>query len=243
MARLMLINASMFSAPVKACSECPLRSSGRCPFVMRKVEAGTTLWSQGDIPQQVAFVREGLLSMQASGVNGTEVISAVRGARAMVGFEGLRSQPARASVETLVETELCVGDARDVRAWAGLDPATSDNRSPIPIASPLLNLALEELDRAALDLDLRSGPAVSRLARFLLASANLIASGRQAPFSKQHVAHLLGIRPETLSRCFKALQVAGCIESGRTIRLVDQVKLKAVAEGLELKEAHATTAD
>jgi CRP-like cAMP-binding protein len=209
---------------------------------MRKVEAGTTLWAQGDIPQQVAFVREGLLSMQASGVNGTEVISAVRGARSMVGFEGLRSQPARASVETLVETELCVGDARDVRSWAGLDPS-SDGRSPIPIASPLLNLALEELDRAALDLDLRSGPAVSRLARFLLASANLIASGRQAPFSKQHVAHLLGIRPETLSRCFKALQLAGCIESGRTIRLVDQAKLKAVAEGLELKEAHASTAD
>lgn len=208
---------------------------------MRKVEAGTTLWSQGDIPPQVAFVRDGLLSVQASGVNGAEVISAVRGARAMVGFEGLRSLPARASVETLVETELCVGDARDVRQWAGLD-TTSDARSPIPLASPLLNLALEELDRAALDLDLRSGPAVSRLARFLLASANLIASGRQAPFSKQHVAHLLGIRPETLSRCFKALQVAGCIESGRTIRLVDQVKLKAVAEGLELKEAHDATA-
>ncbi len=194
------------------------------------MEAGRNLWSQGEIPAQVVFVRDGLLSVQAQGQSGQEVLSAVRGPRSLVGFEALRSQPARASVDTLVETSVCVADAREVRTWAGLD---AEATAAMPLASSLLNLALEELDRAARDLDLRSGPAVSRLARFLLASANLIAAGRQAPFSKQHVAHLLGIRPETLSRCFKALQQAGCIDSGRAIRILDVDRLKGFAAGEE----------
>jgi CRP-like cAMP-binding protein len=200
------------------------------------MEAGRNLWTQGEIPSQVVFVRDGLLSMQAQGQSGQEVLSAVRGPRSLVGFEALRSQPARASVDTLVETSICVADAREVRSWAGLD---AENGGTMPLASSLLNLALEELERAAKDLDLRSGPAVSRLARFLLASANLIAAGRQAPFSKQHVAHLLGIRPETLSRCFKALQLAGCIDSGRAIRILNNERLKAFASGEEeLPAAH-----
>lgn len=98
-------------------------------------------------------------------------------------------------------------------------------------ATALLNLALDELDRTARDIDLRSGPSLARVARFLVASAQLIDAGRQAPFSKQHVAQLLGIRAETMSRCLKKLQTAGLIESGRTVTIRDAERLAEVARG------------
>lgn len=225
----------MLDQPVHECTECPLNSNGRCPFVTRKVNAGTPLWNQGDVPREVVFVKDGLLSITSSDSTGHEVMSAVRGPRALLGFEGLRVQPSRGAVDAITDAQLCTADASVVRQWAGLDATTSpqrDNASGTS-ASSLLSLALDELDRTARDLDLRSGPALARVARFLLASAKLIDAGRQAPFSKQHVAQLLGIRAETMSRCLKKLQTAGIIESGRTVKIRDAEKLAETARGAE----------
>lgn len=226
----------MLDLPVHECTECPLNSHGRCPFVTRKVNAGTALWNQGDVPREVVFVKDGLVSISSSDATGHEVMSAVRGPRSLLGFEGLRVQPSRGAVDAITDAHLCTADASVVRQWAGLDSTSSTQREAPATqtsATSLLSLALDELERTARDLDLRSGPALSRVARFLLASAKLIDAGRQAPFSKQHVAQLLGIRAETMSRCLKKLQTAGVIESGRTVKIRDAERLAETARGAE----------
>lgn len=223
----------MLENPVHECHDCPLNSGGRCPFVNRRIPAGTTLWSQGDVPREVVFVKDGLVSLTSNDATGHEVLSAVRGPRALLGFEALRNQPARGAVDALTDVQVCSAEPTTVRHWVGLaegavSPPTRDVSAS---ATTLLNLALDELDRTTRDIDLRSGPALSRVARFLLASSKLIDAGRQAPFSKQHVAQLLGIRAETMSRCLKKLQTAGLIESGRTVKIRDTERLAEVARG------------
>lgn len=224
--------SAMLENPVHECQECPLNSGGRCPFVNRRVAAGTTLWSQGDVPREVVFVKDGLVSLTSNDATGHEVLSAVRGPRALLGFEALRNQPARGAVDALTEVQVCSAEPTTVRHWVGLESqGTVPTRDVSASATTLLNLALDELDRTTRDIDLRSGPALSRVARFLLASSKLIDAGRQAPFSKQHVAQLLGIRAETMSRCLKKLQTAGLIESGRMVKIRDAERLAEVARG------------
>jgi CRP-like cAMP-binding protein len=223
----------MLENPVQACGDCPLNGGGRCPFVSRRIPAGTTLWNQGDVPRELVLVRDGLVSLTSTDATGHEVLSAVRGPRSLLGFEALRNQPARGAVDALTDVQACIAEPTTVRHWVGL----SEGGGPSPArdvsapATTLLNLALDELDRTTRDIDLRSGPALSRVARFLLASSMLIDAGRQAPFSKQHVARLLGIRAETMSRCLKKLQTAGLIESGRTVTIRDAERLAEVARG------------
>jgi CRP-like cAMP-binding protein len=224
----------MLDQPVHECSECPLNSNGRCPFVSRKLGAGSSIWGQGDVPREVVFVKEGLLSISSSDATGHEVMSAVRGPRTLLGFEALRIQPSRGAVDAITDATVCTADAALVRQWAGLDASANPQReNTASSAASLLQLALDELDRMVRDIDLRSGPALARVARFLVASAKLIDAGRQAPFSKQHVAQLLGIRAETMSRCLKKLQTAGLIESGRTVKIRDAERLAEVARGAE----------
>jgi CRP-like cAMP-binding protein len=228
------MGSSMLDQPVHECAECPLNANGRCVFVARKLSAGTAIWGQGDVPREVVFVKDGLLSITSSDSTGHEVMSAVRGPRSLLGFEGLRIQPSRGSVDAITDVQVCTADANMVRQWVGLDQTSQGQRDgSTSSATSLLSLALDELDRTARDIDLRSGPALARVARFLLASAKLIDAGRQAPFSKQHVAQLLGIRAETMSRCLKKLQTAGLIESGRAVRIRDTDRLGEVARGAE----------
>lgn len=162
------------------------------------------------------MVKSGLLAMSATDSAGQELGAAVRGPRSLLGFESLRGQQARASVEALTDTVVC-----------------TSARLPAS-ASALLQLTVDELLRAGRDGDLRSGSAVSRVARFVLDSGSLIASGQHAPFSKRHVAALLGLRPETMSRCLRALKNAGVIASDRDVRILDEPRLRELARGAPL---------
>ena len=90
---------------------------------------------------------------------------------------------------------------------------------------------VDEHSRNARDANLRTGPSLARLARFLLEFSKLVEGGRKAPFSKQHVARILGMRAETLSRCLRQLVDAGVVESGRQVRVRDGARLSAIARG------------
>lgn len=222
----------MLELPVASCPECPLGSSGRCAFVPRKVPAGTQLWPQGEVPPELVFVKSGLLASSATDAAGQELGAAVRGPRSLLGFEALRSQPSRAAVEALTDTVVCSATATTVKQHAGLNGSGFGESAEIAqSASALLQLTLDELLRVERDGDLRSGSALSRVARFVMSWGNLIASGQHAPFSKRHVATLLGLRPETLSRCFRALKAAGVISDGRDVRVLDAVRLEQFAKG------------
>lgn len=211
----------MFEQPVHTCHECALNGSGRCPFVSRKVKAGQTFWMQGDVPRELFFVKEGMVTLSSTEPSGTETLSTVRGPRALIGSEALQGRPSPVNVEALTDVTICAADTNTVQRWMG---------PPSPSAT-LLNLTLEELNRNARDLNFRSGPSLARVARFLLEYAKLIDAGRQAPFSKQHVARLLGMRAETLSRCLRQLVDDKLIESGRHVAILEPEKLSQVARG------------
>ena len=203
-----------------------------CAFVPRKVSVGTQLWSQGEVPSELIFVKSGLLAMSATDSAGQELGAAVRGPRSLLGFESLRGQMARASVETLTDAVVCSATPVTVRQRTGLQGTGFGSSAELAAsASALLQLTLDELLRVERDGDLRSGSAVSRVARFILSSGALIASGQHAPFSKRHVAALLGLRAETMSRCLRQLKTAGVITSGRQVRILDEARLRECARG------------
>src|SRR5512135_2586870 len=84
--------APMLETPVHDCKECSLGVAGRCPFVSKKLKAGQTLWMQGDVPREVVFVKDGMLTLSSTEPSGTETLSAVRGARSLVGPEALQGR-------------------------------------------------------------------------------------------------------------------------------------------------------
>jgi CRP-like cAMP-binding protein len=211
----------MVENPIGRCSECAVNSTGRCPFTSRRIQAGDRLWMQGDVPGEVVFVRDGLLSLSSTEPSGTESLSTVRGPRSLLGTESLSSRPAYASVEALTDATLCAAPPSQLQQWVG-------HATP---AASLVGLLVDEHERNARDTTLRTGPSLARLARFLLDFAKLVDAGRKAPFSKQHVARILGMRAETLSRCLRQLVDSGIIESGRHVRVKDPSRLSVIARG------------
>ena len=210
----------MLQAAVHSCSECPLGDKGSCRFKPRRLGSGARLWAQGEDEVPLLFVKEGVLGVSASDAGGRELVAGVRGPRSMLGLEGLRGQVARGTVVALTDAVVCSITATALKAQMSLDETKT-----------LLDFALDELSQATRDSDLRTGPALSRVARFLLRYGSLLMPGRRAPFSKRHVAALLDVRPETMSRALRSLTEAGLISSARSIQIRDAVRLEAVSRG------------
>lgn len=220
----------MIDASVSSCLECPLGAHGACVFIPRKVPAGTQLWPQGEVPRELLFVKWGLLARVSIDVDGNEVASSVRGPRSLLGMESLRGQPARASVAALTEAVVCAASPLTVRQSTGLhSPAARQPTVHEANTRALWQLTLDELLRVERDGELRGGTAASRVARFILLGGGLMVSGRAGAFSKRHVAALLGMRPETMSRCLRTLSSQGLIASGQEVRILDLAGLKEVA--------------
>lgn len=233
----------MLEEPVGKCLDCPLGANGDCAFAPRTLPAGAQLWLQGEVPNELIFVKSGLLGVSTTDLAGLELGTGVRGPRSLLGFESLRAQPARASVESLTEAVVCWATPAAVHQRAGLYGVGSGPIQDIAFnAAALLQLTLDELLRVERDGDLRSGSALSRVARFILSSGALIASGQHAPFSKRHVAALLGLRPETMSRCLRALKTAKLITAGREVRVLDEARLRELARGASLEEEPLSSA-
>lgn len=200
----------MLNERVSDCAHCPLRAREQCEFQPRKVPAGAQLWSQGEAGLRLAFVKDGLFGLSASNADGRQCVASVRGPRSMLGLESLDAVPARTTAVALVDSTVC--SPRVTPSDAGV----------------LLRFTLDELSQLSRDADLRSGSAANRVARFLLRHATLVASGRRAPFSKRHVAQLLGLRAETLSRRLRELIDAGFIDEQLVI--LNRAGLEGVAD-------------
>jgi CRP-like cAMP-binding protein len=224
--------ANMLETPVSSCGACPLGSSGSCQFVPRSVESGTRLGMQGEVPREVVFVKEGVLALSATDAAGHELMAGVRGPRGMIGLEALKGHPSRASVVALTDAVVCSVDAGHLRATAGLDSARPATSPQVAVtASALLQVTLDELDATQRDADLRSGPALTRVARFILAYSRVMRPNSKVAFSKRHVAALLDVRPETMSRCLKKLVDDGLIVSEPRVEVRDEARLAEVARG------------
>lgn len=187
------------------------------------MQAGALLSFQGEVPEEVGFVKQGLLALSATDAAGLEVLASVRGPRALIGLEGMRDQPARFTVTALSDAVVCTAATSVLSRETELDGGAHP-------ASALLGVVLDELDSTCRDANLRSGPARTRVARFIAAYAGVLRPGQRTAFSKRHVATLLGIRPETMSRCLKALADEGLIGDDR-VEVLDVEGLDDVARG------------
>jgi len=210
----------MLKRNVHQCTDCELHVAGRCIFAPRTVPPDTLIAQQGEVPTVVSFVRQGVVSASTVTASGDVTGASVRGPRSMLGLEALRNLPSQAELRAVTEVGLCSAPLSTVNSWLGPDSA----------ARRLFELALDEVLEQRRDASFRSGTAESRVARFTIVCAELVGRGHAAPISKNRVAGLLGIRPETLSRVLTSFAERGYIENSSGIKLRDVAALRARAE-------------
>lgn len=212
----------MLSQPIPNCRVCPLSAAGagRCPFTPTQLPASAVVCNQGDAHPTVYFIREGTVALCTVDADGAESGLAIRGPRSLLGFESLSGAPSPFEIRAISALRLCSMSAKALGRWMGPE------RSP---AQSVLELLLTELARRQEDMSWRRGDSMSRVARFVLASG-LKASGAKA-LQKQMVARVLGMRPETLSRCLGKLAERGLIARGGGAKVVDAPGLAAVGAG------------
>jgi len=213
--------------PVHDCAVCGLgvASEGRCRFTPSTRENGSMICAQGERPQTVYFVKEGFVSLSAVSPRGAEMALALRGPSSLLCTEAMHGEPSPYEVRALSKVKLCGLAGPAMNQWVGPE------RSP---ARVVLDLILAEAKMQRDEVNFRQGDCISRVARFALAHARFLAD-RPNAVRKQVVARLLGMRPETLSRCLTRLEQDGVVDASRGLRVIDARRLATIA----LEEAAA----
>jgi CRP/FNR family cyclic AMP-dependent transcriptional regulator len=209
------------TVPVNDCAACSLglASQGRCKLTPTSREPGATLCAQGERPRSVFFVKEGFVSLSVVSTRGSEVLMTLRGPTALLCTEALRGEPSTYEVRALSRVRLCGISGEALSQWVGPE------RSP---ARAVLDLLLSESRMQRDEVNYRQGDCMSRVARFALAHARFLAE-RPNAVRKQVVARLLGMRPETLSRCLTRLEKDGVVDASRGVRVIDPRRLATIA--------------
>ncbi len=214
-------------APVNDCTTCSLgqASQGRCRLTPTTREAGATLCAQGERPRTVYFIKEGFVALSAVSPRGAELVLTLRGPTSLLCTEALSGEPSSYEARALSRVKLCGVSGEAMTQWIGPE------KSP---ARVVLEMFLAEARRQRDEVNWRQGDCLSRVARFALAHVRFLAD-RPNAVRKQVVARLLGMRPETLSRCLTRLEKDGVLDASRGVRVLDARRLAAIA----LEEAAA----
>lgn len=208
--------------PVNDCSSCALGMAsgpGRCRLTPATREPGATLCAQGERPRAVYFVKEGFASLSAVSPRGSELVLTLRGPASLLCTEAMRDEPSPYEVRALSRVKLCGIAGDSMNQWVG--PENSPARA-------VLELVLSEAKLQRDEVSYRQGECLARVARFALAHARFLAD-RPNAVRKQVVARLLGMRPETLSRCLTRLERDGVVDATRGVRVLDSRRLAAIA--------------
>jgi CRP-like cAMP-binding protein len=208
-------------SPITDCQACSLgvASQGRCRLTPTARESGATLCAQGERPRTVYFVKEGFVALSAVSPRGTELVLTLRGPTSLLCTEALQGEPSPFEVRALSRVKLCGISGDAMGQWIGPE------KSP---ARVVLDLLLAESRMQRDEVNWRQGDCLSRVARFALAHARFLAD-RPNAVRKQVVARLLGMRPETLSRCLTRLERDGVLDASRGVRVLDARRLAAIA--------------
>jgi len=209
------------NAPVTDCTACSLgvASQGRCRLTPSSRESGATICAQGERPRTVYFVKEGFVSLSSVSPRGAELLLSLRGPSSLLCTEALQSEPSPFEVRALSRVKMCGITGEAMTQWVGPERSA---------ARVVLDLLLTEGRQQRDEVNWRQGDCLSRVARFALAHARFLAD-RPNAVRKQVVARLLGMRPETLSRCLTKLEKDGVVDATRGVRVLDQRRLAAIA--------------
>ncbi|MBI4956270.1 MAG: Crp/Fnr family transcriptional regulator [Myxococcales bacterium] len=211
-----------------SCGECPVGSvsgcakGSRCPLVDRRRPAGTLLYVVGEPVETVWFIKYGavMLSRAADDRRGEGTPWAVRRRGSFLGLEGLVRPTYLDSARALTDVTLCGAPRTDVLQWLG----STDGGARVLLEGMLLAQSADTPRRTNAD-----GSALERVAAWLCESS---ADNSVLTLPRRVVAGLLGMQPETLSRCLAALSDQGALRvTRRSIEVTSRDKLESIATG------------
>lgn len=181
----------------------------------RPVEAGESIYEVGDRAEGVWQVLEGMVGLRLYGEDGRSRLLRVVRAGGIFGYRAFLSGEEHFSSAYAVSA----GVVRHIPAWAIRRVTEADPE----VLHGLLRLLAEDLREANQRLlDQATTSLAQRFIRFLVDIAGE-PEGRTAaewkqvvlPISYQDIASLLGVSPETLSRCIRRLEAEGLVRSHR----------------------------
>jgi CRP-like cAMP-binding protein len=206
-----------------SCPNCPLGGvnwPNGCPCRERHFTAGDTLIEQGDTPQGVMLLKEGLVGLSTVSDKGVETGCTVRAPKTLLGSESVYSMRTTYRVWALTDLTVCVAPIERLKPWLG------------SLSTPfgaLMRLSVEESSRRVTERLERGGSSVSRIARLLLRRC-VNSQPQRLELSQRLVARVLSMTPETISRALGKLHAAGAVSSTRPIVIGDVEKLRKLAE-------------
>jgi CRP-like cAMP-binding protein len=209
------------SARPLRCQSCRLGTASEpeeCPFYELRKPEGAVLVQQDERSSVVWYLRRGRVVLARLGESGSELACSVRGPDSLLAVEALVGEPVRYQISALTDVVLCAIDVEAFRAWVG------------ELCTPMgavLSLVLSEHREHVTERQGVEGTAVRRVARYLLKREAENGDARATPHNV--LSHVLGMRPETLSRALARLRKAQVIAPGRGVRVLDRERLRHFA--------------
>lgn len=196
--------------------------------VERILPPGVAIEEQGYTPDTLQVILEGVVQMYATSSGRVSTVELMSAPDA-VGLAAIVTQePLLASFVTLSRCRLLA-----VNAKAAREKLRDDGEFASAVARQLA-LQTRRRVRALHNQKLRTG--IERLASWVL--VQWLEAGRpdgfRRPVQKQVLASLLGLTPESLSRCCTQLEHHGASLVGSDIRVFDPGQLAALAQPSEL---------
>lgn len=213
----------------RRCSNCTFRPSclaaGLNPDDLEQLEAvvrtpapvaeGEYLYLAGSVPRYIYFVSRGSLVSHCHQANGDEQIVGFHLPGDPVGLDGIGSGHHFHSVRAAEKTNVCAIALEDITRLSGLNAA---------LAGRLMALISQQVRNGHRNHVLMSRrSAVERVARFLadyasrLNQRGLVSDEFVLSLSRKDLANFLGLKIETVSRCFSALRDQGVLNVRRRV--------------------------
>ncbi len=205
-----------------------------CVLRRRRFPAGTVLGREGDVPDGVYAIQEGLVKLVGPGPHGHPRIVDLLGPGDIVGLCGAFGR--RFGFDTIAITELsaCYGTVASFRGLLSSNAAVA-----MGLADHLSCVVDREAERLR---GIGTNTAIERVASFLV-DGRLPRIGPDRvilPLRRRELAALLGVAPETIARSLTRLAAEGLIRvAAREITILDDVGLISRADGQESASGQA----
>lgn len=190
-------------------------------LVEKTFDPGVTIYSQGDVPNHLYYIRKGLVGLTSISINGNESLLRVFGKGFLFGHRALISEDSyHANSHTLCKTQVYSLSKEDFTKLIHSNPKAS-----ILIAKILAT----ELKRSELRLRDMSGKKV--IGRII--EAIIFLKGRYPDYqwTRREIGEFAGAKTETVSRAITKLQDLGHLyKEGRGLHIKDPTKLIALVD-------------
>jgi CRP/FNR family transcriptional activator FtrB len=180
------------------------------------VPAETFLFEQGQLPQDLFVLLQGMVALTSSTGGGSTTVDILKPVTTFQLSAVLLSAPYLLNAQVMQPSRVFRIGAGAVRRFVETEPELAI------AAARYLSTQYRDVVGEVLHLKLRS--VTERLAAYLLALAEDDGEVR-LPYGKRHLAARLGASPEHLSRAFAALRKYGVTTRGSWVSLDDRTRL------------------